>query len=252
MLLATMASADDSAAPTKSEKHFAGMVSAVDSKERTLQAHAFLASKRFNLGDNCLITLPDKSSGSINDMRPGQKITVYYTDAQGVLVADRVEQHAMRQVGTIKSISTDTGTFVVHIGPGDKTYMLADNCRVVLRDNKSGRVTDLKPGQLVTVTFETPPGPPVARQIDQTSASYDGTLSAIDSSERTVKAQRLGGANVFHLADGCVIVANGKLDARLGDLRIGEKVTLNYDEVDGVKVVNRIAQESGSQGVTAK
>ena len=36
----------------------------------------------------------------------------------------------------------------------------------------------------------------------------------------------------------------GRLDRKLGELRIGDKITVNYDDVDGVLVVSRVGRES--------
>ncbi len=43
------------------------------------------------------------------------------------------------------------------------------------------------------------------------------------------------------MADNCAIVINGKADGQLSDLRPDEKLVFNYDEINGVNVVNRIA-----------
>ena len=87
----------------------------------------------------------------------------------------------------------------------------------------------------------------MARQIDQTSARFVGTLEAIDASARTVKARHVVGDKKFNLADGCKIVINGNPNASLSDLRLGQKWVFNYDEVDGVNVVTRIAPAEGTE-----
>ena len=43
------------------------------------------------------------------------------------------------------------------------------------------------------------------------------------------------------LADNCAIVLNGKTDGKLSQLRPDERLLFNYDTINGVNVVNRIA-----------
>jgi len=86
----------------------------------------------------------------------------------------------------------------------------------------------------------------VARRIEQTSATYVGTLDAIDASSRMVRAKHLVGEKRFNLADNCKIVVQGKVNASLSDLRLGQKLAFSYDEVDGVNVVTRIGPAEGS------
>jgi hypothetical protein len=48
----------------------------------------------------------------------------------------------------------------------------------------------------------------------------------------------------FKLADECQIVVEGKSDAGLGGLRIGDQVAFSYEDADGVLVANRIGRDS--------
>ena len=62
-----------------------------------------------------------QDTGAIGDLRPGQKVTVGYQDAHGVLVADRVTQQPMRDEGMVKAIDPATQTLTLHLGVMDKT-----------------------------------------------------------------------------------------------------------------------------------
>jgi hypothetical protein len=100
----------------------------------------------------------------------------------------------------------------------------------------------VKAGHWVTVLYELPDNKPTARRIDQTSATFTGTLTAIDLTDRTMKAKHTVGSKKFNLASNCAIVLNDKIDGQLRDLKPGETLTFSYDEVNGVNVVNRIAR----------
>jgi sulfur carrier protein ThiS len=235
-------SADPAAATPKHEKTCTGMVTSVDTKEHTLGVRGLFSTSKFHLGDNCACTLADQSAGAIDDLRPGQKVAVSYVNAGGVLVADTVAQLAIRSEGIVKSINPEKHELTLHLRAGDKVFAIAEDCKIVLHDEKPGTLADVNPGHHVTVVYELPSGAPVAREIDQTSATFAGTLTALDASDRTIKAKHLTGTSKFFLADGCIIMVNGKPAGELSDLKLGDKIAVSYDEIDGVKVVNRIAQ----------
>ena len=235
------ASADQTATTARPEKSYTGTVVSVDPKENTLEIKGFVLSKKFNLGAACDYTLLDKSPGTANDLRPGEKVTVSYQDAQSVLIADRVEEEPMQFEGMVTVIDTDKHTLILHRTGLDKVLQIADDCKVVLRNEKPGTFADIHPGNHVTVTYETPDGTPTAREIAQTSIEFTGTLTAIDLGEKTVKAQAMFGSKKFNVADNCAIVINGKTDGQLSDLKPNDKLVFTYDEINGINVVNRIA-----------
>ena len=112
--------------------------------------------------------------------------------------------------------------------------------------NKAGAPADLQPGCRVTVTYEAPPGGDIARVIAQTSQRYTGSLTAIDLADHTLKARAAFGAMKFNLAADCAVVLNGKSGAELTDIRLGDRLVLDYDQVNGINIVNRIATVEGS------
>jgi Cu/Ag efflux protein CusF len=251
MAAAFRASADQTAA-ARPEKSYTGTVVSVDPKEHTLTTKGFVLSKEFNLGAACTYTSLDNSVGTINDLRPGEKVAVSYQDANGVLVADSIAQQPMRYEGMVKAIDPTAHTLTLHVRGMDKTFQIADGCNVMLRDEKSGTLADIQIGNHVTVTYETPDSKPTARQIAQTSIEFTGTLTAIDLGEKTLKAKSLFDSKKFNVADNCAIVINGKLDGQLSDLKPNDKLVFSYDEINGVNVVNRIATtESQPSSVAA-
>ena len=238
---AFQASADQPATAARPENHYTGKVVAVNAADHTLTAKGFVFSKKFNLGSGCTYALLDKNPGTAADLRPGEKVTVSYQDAQGVLVADRVQQQPMRMDGMVRSIDPIAHTMTLQVHGMDRKMRIANGCMVELRDNNSGALNNIQTGNHVTVTYETPDGKLTARQISQTSALFTGTLTAIDLQERTVKASSFMDTKKFNLADNCTIVINGKPDGKLSELRPDEKLDFSYDPVNGVNVVNRIA-----------
>jgi len=222
-------------------KCYTGQVVSVDPKENTLKVKGIVRSKTFNLGAACSFILPNASAGTVNDIHPGEKVTVSYQNAHDVLIAGRVQQQLMRFEGMVTAIDPDQRTLTLHRSLLDKQFQIADACNIVLHDEKPGTFGDVHPGSHVTVTYETPAGMPTVREITKSSLEFTGTLTAIDLGEKTVKASALLGSMKFNVAGNCAIMINGRTNGRLGDLKPYDKLVFSYDEINGINVVNRIA-----------
>lgn len=248
---ASLAFADSSTAAANA-KTSNGVLAGVDQKEKTVQIKTFWGTRKFNLANDCKVSLQDKSDASLTDLRPGQKVEVSYESVQGVPVAHQIAQQNMAFTGVVKSMDPAKRTMTLRSRMLDKTFWIADNCQVVLRDDKSGELKDVQPGHRVTVTYETPDNAEIAREIAQTSETFTGALTAIDLNDRTLKAKAFMSAKKFNLADDCQILVGDKQDAKLSDLRLGDKLVLSYDEDNGVNIVNRIATSGASSDTAAK
>lgn len=235
--------ADPAAAISGPEKTFTGTVTAVDPKAHTLKAEGtLLFNKKFNLGAACAYAFLDDTNGTEAGLHPGQKITVNYQNADGVLIADRIQQQPMRFTGWVKAIDPDTHTITVNPDgfARSKSFQFADNCQVNLREDKTGTFADIQTGNYVTLIYETPPGLPTVQNLTQTSEKFTGSLTAIDLEDKTLKAKTLFAAKDFNIGKHCIIVINGKDDGKLSDLKPEEKLVITYDEISGVNVVDRI------------
>lgn len=234
--------ADSSATTTRPEQTYTGMIVSVDRNEHLLAVRSWVFSKKtFNLGTGCSYALLGKSPADAADLHAGQKVTVTYQDAQGVLIADHVTQKPMRYEGMVKAVDSAQHTLTLHAGGSDKTLQIADDCQIMLRNDKVGTYGDIKVGDHVTVTYEKPGDTLTAQRIAQTSITFTGRLTAIDTETRVVKARTTFDSKKFNVADNCAIVINGKPDGHLADLKLDEKLTFSYDEINGVNVANRIA-----------
>jgi hypothetical protein len=245
-LTALPSAADPAGSAAKPDESYTGTVNSVDPNGRTLEVKGFLLSKKFNLGDQCALVLWNKPAGAIGDLRAGEKVKVAYQDANGVLVADRIQQEPMTEAGMIKAIDPMAHTLTLRDGMRDKTLQLPANCQVTLLGDRTGSPADLQPGYCVTVTYELPQDQPVARAIAQTEAIFTGKLTAVDMDNRTMKAKSLFDSRRFNLADNCAILINGKTGGQLSDLKLGEPLTFSYQDVNGIHVVSSIANQPAS------
>jgi Cu/Ag efflux protein CusF len=251
--LAVTAAADQTAASPVKEKEFRGRVDSINIQEHTVTVSDWLRHRTFDLGGDCAITRWDDTAGAINDLRPGEKVTVGYADVHGVLAADRVTQNAMSYRGVVKSIDPAQRQLVLRHWDRDRTFMLAQDCKVVLHDHPNGALASIKPGDHISVVYETPAGPNVVYQIARTSVSFTGALVAIDLPHRSVSVEDVLGTRQFDLASDCSIVMGNTTEAPMTDLRPGQRLTINYDKVNGVYVANRIAPaEAAPTGATAQ
>jgi len=224
------------------EETYTGQIVSIDPQDRTLRVKSWtLSQKEFNLGANSSYMLWGINNGTAGDLRPGQKVSVVYQDSHGVRIADRVEQRPMQYEGMVAAIDSNRHTLTLNQRGMDEPLVIADGCNVTLRDDKPGVLTDIQPGDHVTVTYETPNGGRVARQIAQTSIEFTGRLTAIDLDQKMVKAKDTFETKKFNLADNCAIVINGRTDGKLSQLQPNERLLFNYDTINGVNVVNRIA-----------
>jgi len=128
----------------------------VDAKERIVKAKRFLSGKTFNVPENCAFTINDKKDASLGDLCPGHKVHFTYQDVNGVLVANRIAQEDLLYQGTVKYIDPKNRTLTVKRAGSSKAFRIADDCKVLVKDDKNGTLGDIKTGHKVSVTYETP------------------------------------------------------------------------------------------------
>ena len=225
---------------TQHEKTCKGDVIGVNQKAGTVSVKTFWGHKTFNAAADCKVSLENQQHASLGALHPGQMVEVRYEDAHGVLIADQIVQHDLTLDGYVAAIDPKERTLRVRGGLFRHDFNVAKDCAVMVSGDRLGSLADLKLGQTVTVTYERGKGPLLAEKIEQKSPTFDGTVQAVDADARTVKVKGVLSEKTFHLADGCKIVANGKMMERLNELRIGGRVAVTYEDEHGVLVASRV------------
>ena len=158
MTAALKLSADPAATAPQSGETYMGIVTAINPQERVLD----VKNKKFNLGDTCTYTIVGKDTGSLNDLRPGQQVTVSYHHitnaltanpaqqepkagvggqriqvnsyyyANDVFVADSVQQELMTCDGTVRTNDPTHHTLMLRFIVLSKTFQIADDCQIML------------------------------------------------------------------------------------------------------------------------
>ena len=231
---------------------FTGIATAVNAQDKTIKVKQFLFNRTFNLADNCKIVMPDKSSGSLTDLRPGQKLEVRFEKDRGVLIAYQITRQNLTSTGYIDAINASGKLLVLRNGLLREHFVLSKDCTVTVEGGKAGSPDELKPGQTVLVNYEEQNDNKVVRSIERQGAMFSGTVEIIDSDNRIVRARTPLGTKKFNLANGCKIVVNGQVGDRLNRLGLGDQVVLCYDDVNGVLVANWISRENGSSSKAAQ
>lgn len=236
-----------SSSPTNTIHQFEGTLRNVNVSGRSVRVKNFWSGRLFEVGNSCEISLQDKPDASISDLIPGQKVNVTFKDFEGVRVATRIMQTNVVITGPVLAIDVPNRTFRVKDGWFSKIITAGPNCTLILRDGSNHPFKDLKIGQRVTVKYITPETGNVAQEIQQRSLEFSGRVDALDARTDTIRVSSLLTDKTFRLGNDCQIVVDGKLGGELKDLRIGDRISFHYDDVDGVLVANRIERESTTE-----
>ena len=219
---------------------FEGTVKQVNATDKTITVKNFWGTRTFDLSDACSVTLEDSPNGGLKALKPGHRVNVQFVNHAGVRIAREINQENLAFTGHISSLDATNKTFRVKAAMIDRNFSVAPDCKVIFRDGKSRDFTELKIGHRVTVKYLTPEDVHLARTIEQKSLEYAGRVDAIDARTDTVKAGSLVANRTFRLADNCQIIVAGQAGGELKNLRIGDRVTFHYEDVDGILVANRL------------
>lgn len=239
--------AGQQAAGMNNEKTWEGTLTAVDTANHTVTAKHWLVTETFHMGKNCTIAAVDKKDVALGELLPGEKVKIRYQNAEGVRVADRIIERALRYEGTVQAVDPKTTMLTMTEDPlympfrAPDTFRLANDCGITLANGDKGTLADVQPGDRITVIYELPSGSPVAYRVRDRSLTFVGTLDAVYPSTRTVQARKMGSEKTFDLADSCRIIASNEKKGQLKNLALGQPYQFTYRDVNGVNVLDQIA-----------
>jgi Cu/Ag efflux protein CusF len=82
---------DEAAKPAKPKKHqFTGMIESVDAAAGTVSIKKGEETRTFKVGDKTKYNTADNKEATLADLKTGEKFTVYYTDQDGTLIANKI------------------------------------------------------------------------------------------------------------------------------------------------------------------
>lgn len=176
MAVAVRAQTNQVPKATTPERSYTGIVSYVNTNDQTFRVKRWLLpGKQFAYGKTCAITLSyamlNNGLGTAEDLRRGEKVTVGYENAHGVLIAGRIEQRPMQFTGTVKEINVEKHLLTLHHGMLNKRLTIATDCIIDFHNEKAGTLSDIHPGDHVVVIYEIPDDVPMAWQITKEDPS---------------------------------------------------------------------------------
>ena len=144
----------------------------------------------------------------------------------------------------VKSVNPTEHTLKVKWLLFTRKFTLGDKCTYSLVDKPSGAITDLHPGQKVTVSYQDVGGVLAADRVQQKPMDYTGTVKSIypDNHTLTVRAHTMD--KTFQLAANCAVILHGGKVGTLSDVRPGHHVTVLYETPNGQATARQISQTS--------
>ena len=125
-----------------------------------------------------------------------------------------------------------------------RKFNLGDNCTYAFVDKDAGAISDLRPGQRITVAYQESHGVRVADRITQEPLKYEGTVKAFDQIGRTLILRGRGMDRSFQIGSDCKVMLRGYKPGTLADIQAGNYITVTYELPDAKPTAREIAQTS--------
>jgi len=151
--------------------YYGGRVHSVDPNAGTVtMAEAplykpFRSPETFRIAKDCKVTLAAGGTGTLADVRPGDRITVIYELPGGAPIAYRIRDESSTFVGALDAINLPARTLQAKQMTGEKTFQLADKCRFIASNQQVEPLKDLALGQHYRFTYRDVNGVNVLDQI---------------------------------------------------------------------------------------
>lgn len=125
----------------------------------------------------------------------------------------------------------------------DKTFNLGETCAIQQLNKANAQAADLRPGERVVVTFTEMHGVRVASGIRQLPLQIEGMVKAVDLDKHVLTLHHTWDRDFQFPAESRIVLRDGK-SGGFNDIRVGNYVTITYEEPAGRATVREIAQTS--------
>jgi hypothetical protein len=150
-----------------------GRLEQVDPEQHTLTLRKTRAVTVFTIADDCKVTLAGGKEGRLDTLKPGSRILVQYESPADGMVACRIEQRGEIFTGNLTAVDGQTRTVKAKHLLNDKSFVLANNCRILVEGKTDAPLSDLRLGKRLTFTFEEVDGVNVVSSIAGPEAATD-------------------------------------------------------------------------------
>ncbi|MGA2685924.1 MAG: hypothetical protein ABSF51_12820 [Verrucomicrobiota bacterium] len=139
---------------TQQPMQYEGMVKAIDPKAQTLTLHVGIMDKTFQIPAECAVTLRGDKSGTVADIQAGDHVTVTYEVPEGKATARGIAQTSATFTGDLTAIDLDQKTLKAKATFSTKKFEVGDDCAIVINGKPDGKLTDLRPGESLAISYD--------------------------------------------------------------------------------------------------
>jgi hypothetical protein len=256
-MVSAVAKADPRPAGNLDEQIWTGTLSSVNAQDDTVTIRLWLGEDTFHLGKDCSISTLEQERASVAALRPGEEVSIRYRNVDGVLVADRVADVALQADGTVSGLNLKAGVITLKEAPLYRPFRKSDSfqipkdCKFRLANGREGTLADLQRGDHLIVTYEFPGESPVAYRILDKSSTCTGTVVELNIPGGTLRAREGAAERIFALSPDCQVILAGPTTASFKGVHLGRTYRFTYEEMSGVRILERIAAAEPKLSKTA-
>ena len=114
-------------------------------------------------------------AGTVADIQPGNHVLITYEVPNGKPTAREIAQTSETFTGDLTAIDLDQKTMKAKAMFATKKFNVGDDCAVVINGKPDGKLTDLRPGESLTFSYDNINGVNVVNRI----APANGSGSAV-------------------------------------------------------------------------
>ena len=145
--------------------------------------------------------------------------------------------------GTVSSVNDTQHTLEVKGLILHKTFNLGSGCTCVLLGKPSAGIGDLQAGQRVKVSYRDASGVLVADKITEEPMTCKGMVTAIDPAKHTITVRHDLLDETFQMPETCMVMLHGGKSGSLGDVQVGNYVTVLYEKPNDTPTACEITQK---------
>lgn len=131
-----------------------GMVKAIDPMSRTLTIHRSTRNKDLQIAGDCQVVLRDNKRGTLNDILPGERVTITYELPDGTPTVRQISQTSQTFTGSLVALDLSERTVKASNTFDTKRFNLADHCAIVVNGKLGGRLDELKPDDKLVFSYD--------------------------------------------------------------------------------------------------
>jgi Cu/Ag efflux protein CusF len=133
--------------------------------------------KQLQIPDDCKIVLRNDQPGTLADIQTGNHVTVTYETPGNTPTAREIAQTSIAFTGTLTAIDLEEKTLKAKALFNSMRFNVADNCAIVINGKPDGQLSDLKPDDKLTFSYDEINGVNVVNRIAPAEAQPSSVAS---------------------------------------------------------------------------